>query len=265
MCCCCCRRRRTPPRRARGRRRGSRLSTSHFHRILRFKTYLPVWFVVARASSPASGAWRILSDDRTAKLVRTVMDSVQSRKTARRRARSSSGSGSSTTPSTPSRWVAWRMRPSPSQNAMWSAGSVAVGDEVAGLAARRPGCRRLLLVGVARDEPAGRPEAHVDEAEQSMPARSCRPRDTARRAASRAASSGSAARGASQAGSGSPPSASAGSQPGSRRRCGRAPSRRASPRPASGSPGSTCVTCSAAVVRGSARSGGQLANERMFA
>src|SRR3982751_2821083 len=44
------------------------------------------------------------------------------RNVLRRRARNSSGSTSSTTPSTPARRVEWRMRPSPSQKATWSAG-----------------------------------------------------------------------------------------------------------------------------------------------
>ena len=74
-CCCCCRRRRTPPRRARGQRRGSRLSPATSTGSYGSRHTSRSGFLVARASSPASGASRILSDDRSrAKLVRTVME-----------------------------------------------------------------------------------------------------------------------------------------------------------------------------------------------
>ena len=123
-----------------------------------------VFHVARRRSSRASSARAILPDCDTATPVRTVMQ-VQSRNSARLRARSSSGSGSSTTPSTPSRRVEWRIRPSPSQNATWSADfRVAVGDEIAGRGSSTGVPAVLLLVGVARHEPAGRAEAHVDEA-----------------------------------------------------------------------------------------------------
>src|SRR6266545_2681840 len=80
--------------------------TSRFQEMLRFKIDLPVFTVPLSAGC-------ILTDV----LPLTGLEAFHRRKAERRRPRSSSGSGSSTTSCTPSRPVAWRMRPSPSQNA----------------------------------------------------------------------------------------------------------------------------------------------------
>ena len=189
--------------------------TSHFHRILRFKTYLPVWMFLSRARAAPPPARRvILSEIEPRKLVRTVMEprsepeNGMPAKAQLLRLRLVDDAVDAVAP----RRVEDASAAEPERDVVARAPRRRSDRRAA---ARRPGCRPPPA-GRRRAGRAARPRGSSCGRGLSSrcPARSCRPRDRAPRGGGGRPRAARRRAGRARQESGSPPSAAAGSQPG---------------------------------------------------